>query len=241
MNEARSEYLNADTQHAIYESLETLSQAPAYYRWLCSQVRPFIRGKTLELGAGIGNFGRWASEFASEYHATDVDPLLVERLKQDFPKAFRWDLFEPFPGDDLYDTVIILNVIEHLQDDVGAMQALIERLKPGGHLIVMVPAMHILYGSLDRAFGHYRRYHKSEMLRLMKHVQLDVVRNVYVNVAGMLGWFIYGRILKHQQLPQQLCSRFNLVLPLLKLERPFAHFAGLSLITVGQKCTPKPK
>lgn len=237
----KAEYLNTETQHAIYESLETLSQAPDYYRWLCSRVQPYIRGKTLELGAGIGNFGVWARELASEYHATDVDPILVERLKQNFLKAFRWDLFEPFPGDDLYDTVIILNVIEHLQDDTRAMEVLFNRLQPGGHLIVMVPAMHVLYGSLDRSFGHYRRYHKYEMLRLMEHVNLHVVRNMYLNVAGMLGWFIYGRILKNQKLPQQLCSRFNLVLPLLKIERPLAHFAGLSLITVGRKCTPKQK
>jgi 2-polyprenyl-3-methyl-5-hydroxy-6-metoxy-1,4-benzoquinol methylase len=237
----KAEYLNTETQHAIYESLETLSQTPKYYRWLCSRVQRYIRGKTLELGAGIGNFAQWASTFATEYHATDVDPILVERLKQDFPKAFRWDLFEPFPGDDLYDTVIILNVIEHLQDDAGAMEALFNRLQPGGHLIVMVPAMHFLYGSLDRAFGHYRRYHKSEMIRLMEHVNLDVVRDMYLNIAGMFGWYLYGKILKHDQLPQELCSRFNLVLPLLKIERPLAYFAGLSLITVGRKCTPKQK
>jgi SAM-dependent methyltransferase len=236
-----AEYLNVETQHAIYESLETLSQTPKYYRWLCSRVQPYIRGKTLELGAGIGNFGQWARLFATEYHATDVDPVLVDRLKQDFPKAFRWDLFEPFPGDDLYDTVIILNVIEHLKDDTGAMEALFNRLQPGGHLIVMVPAMHFLYGSLDRAFGHYRRYHKNEMRRLMDHVNLHVVREMYLNVAGMFGWYLYGKILKHEQLPQQLCSRFNLVLPLLKIELPLAHFAGLSLITVGRKCTPKLK
>jgi 2-polyprenyl-3-methyl-5-hydroxy-6-metoxy-1,4-benzoquinol methylase len=236
-----AEYLNVETQHNIYESLETLSQTPKYYRWLCSRVQPYIRGKTLELGAGIGNFAQWARSLATEYHATDVDPTLVDRLKQDFPKAFRWDLFEPFPGDDLYDTVIILNVIEHLKDDAGAMEALFNRLQPGGHLIVMVPAMHFLYGSLDQAFGHYRRYHKNEIRRLMDHVNLHVVRDMYLNIAGMFGWYLYGKILKHQQLPQQLCSRFNLVLPLLKMERPFAHFAGLSLITVGRKCTPKLK
>jgi SAM-dependent methyltransferase len=202
-------------------------------------MRPFIRGKVLELGAGIGNFGQWAEKFSSEYHATDVDPVLVDRLKGRFTNAFRWDLYEPFPGEDLYDTVIILNVIEHLNDDAGATRALYERLQPGGHLIVMVPAMHFLYGSLDRAFGHYRRYHKPELEKLMKDVQLHVVRSMYVNTIGMLGWFLYGKILKHEQLPQQLCGRFNMVLPFLKLERPLAHFAGLSLITIGRKCTPK--
>jgi 2-polyprenyl-3-methyl-5-hydroxy-6-metoxy-1,4-benzoquinol methylase len=234
-----SEYLNTETQHNIYESLETLSQTPEYYKWLCERMRPFIRGKVLELGAGIGNFGQWAEKFSSEYHATDVDPILVDRLKERFTNAFRWDLYEPFPGKDLYDTVIILNVIEHLQDDASATRALYERLQPGGHLIVMVPAMHFLYGSLDRAFGHYRRYHKQELEKLMKDVQLHVVRSMYVNTIGMLGWFLYGKILKHEQLPQQLCGRFNMVLPFLKLERPLAHFAGLSLITIGRKCTPK--
>lgn len=235
------EYLNTETQEAIYESLETLSQASEYYNWLCQQMRPFIRGKTLELGSGIGNFGQWARSLASEYHATDVDPILVDRLKQNFDKAFRWDLYEPFPGDDLYETVIILNVIEHLANESAAMQALADRLLPGGHLIVMVPAMHFLYGSLDRAFGHYRRYQKPEMKNLMEDVQLQAVENRYVNTIGMFGWFLYGRILKHQQLPQQLCGRFNMVLPLLKLERPLAYFAGLSLICIGRKCTPKQK
>jgi SAM-dependent methyltransferase len=235
------EYLNTETQEAIYESLETLSQTPEYYKWLCDKVRPYIRGKTLELGAGIGNFGKWASQFSTDYHATDVDPRLVERLKENFATAFRWDLFDPFPGEDLYDTVIILNVIEHLKEDAAAVRSLAARLQPGGHLIVMVPAMHLLYGSLDKAFGHYRRYHKPEMKKLMEDEGLDVVSNAYVNTIGMFGWYIYGRILKHQQLPQQLCGRFNMVLPLLKLERPFAHFAGLSLITIGRKCTPKQK
>jgi SAM-dependent methyltransferase len=235
------EYLNTETQEAIYESLETLSQTPEYYKWLCERVRPYISGKTLELGAGIGNFAKWASQYSTEYHATDVDPNLVERLKENFATAFRWDLFDPFPGKDLYDTVIILNVIEHLKDDAAAVRSLTARLQPGGNLIVMVPAMHLLYGSMDKAFGHYRRYHKPEMKKLMEDAGLEVLSNAYVNTIGMVGWFIYGRILKHEQLPQQLCGRFNMVLPLLKLERPFAHFAGLSLITIGRKCTPKQK
>jgi 2-polyprenyl-3-methyl-5-hydroxy-6-metoxy-1,4-benzoquinol methylase len=231
----KAEYQNQETQGAIYESLETLSQADGYYRWLCSRVQPFIRGKVLELGAGIGNFGIWAKEHATEYHATDVDPHLIVRLKEKFQHAFRWDLYESFPGDDLYDTVIILNVIEHLQNDLEALRTLRQRLVPGGHIIIMVPAMQFLYGSLDRAFGHYRRYNKKGMQKLVEEIPFKVVANQYVNVIGMLGWHFYGRILKSEQLPQQLCSRFNLVLPLLTLERPIAHFMGLSLITVGRK------
>ena len=229
------EHLNHETQEAICESLETLSQADDYYRWLCSRVSPFIRGRALEIGAGIGTFAQWAAHYASEYHPTDVDSRLVARLREKFPHAFEWNLFEPFPGDQMYDTIVILNVIEHLQDDLGALKALEARLAPGGHLIVMVPAMGFLYGSMDRAFGHFRRYNKRMVRELFKSVPFRLIKEEYVNVIGMLGWFLYGRILKTNNLPQRLCSRFNLVLPLLKIERPLASVAGLSLMVVGQK------
>jgi SAM-dependent methyltransferase len=229
------EHLNQETQDAIFESLETLSHADGYYRWLCSRMRPFIRGRVLEIGAGIGTFAQWGCQLASDYHPTDVDSRVVARLREKFPAAFQWNLFEPFPGDLLYDTIIILNVIEHLEDDLGALKALHRRLAPGGRIIVMVPAMQFLYGSMDRSFGHFRRYNKKMLRRLFTEVPFEFVSEEYVNVAGMFGWFLYGRILKHRTLPQGLTSRFNLVLPFLKIERPLASFAGLSLITVGQK------
>ena len=230
-----TEHLNHETQDAICESLETLSHADGYYGWLCSRVSKYIRGRVLEIGAGIGTFAHWAAPHASEYHPTDVDPRLVARLRENFPRAFEWNLFEPFPGNAMYDTIVILNVVEHLKDDLGALQALATRLAPGGHIIVMVPAMNFLYGSLDRAFGHYRRYNKKSMRKLFGQVPFKLVQDEYVNVIGMLGWFLYGRIFRVQNLPPQLCSRFNLVLPLLKLERPIAWITGLSLISIGQR------
>jgi 2-polyprenyl-3-methyl-5-hydroxy-6-metoxy-1,4-benzoquinol methylase len=227
--------MDQQTQAAIYESLETLSNAEEYYKWLYSGVKNFIRGRVLEIGAGIGNFAKWAKDSATEYHVTDADSFLVEKLKKEFPKAFLWNLYEPFPGTDQYDTVIILNVIEHLEKDLEALRILHERLVPGGHLIIMVPAMQFLYGSLDRSFGHYRRYHKKQMQLLFERVPFTMIENRYVNVIGMFGWFLYGRILKKENLPEELCNRFNLVLPLLKLERPIAYFTGLSLMSVGRK------
>jgi SAM-dependent methyltransferase len=227
--------MDLESQENIYESLETLKEADEYYNWLFSRVRPFIHGKTLEIGSGIGNFAKWAKEAASEYHVSDADTKLVQRLAPDFPVAFQWDLYQPFPRSDFYDTIIILNVIEHLEDDSAAIRHIHERLVPGGNLIVMVPAMSFLYGSLDKAFGHFRRYTKNSMKSVVLDASFKILKNEYVNVIGMAGWFLYGRILKTKQLPQKLCSHFNLVIPLLKLERPVAHFMGLSLILVAQK------
>jgi len=229
------EHLNSETQAAICESLETLKQADEYYRWLCSRMTPFIRGRVLEIGAGIGTFAQWAAPMATEYYPTDVDSRLLAKLREKFPKAFQWNVFEDCPIQEPFDTVIILNVIEHLKDDLGALKALHSRLAPGGHIIVMVPAMRFLFGSMDTAFGHYRRYTKKMLSDLFDKVPFEILREQYVNVIGMFGWFLYGRILKHKSLPEQLCSRFNVVLPLLQVERPLAAFAGLSLITVGRK------
>ena len=227
--------MQAETQDAICESLETLSQAGPYYEWLAGRMRNHIRGKVLEIGAGIGNFARWARQTATEYHVSDNDPRLVEELSKEFDRAFNWDLFTPFPDDALYDTVVILNVVEHLENDREALKCIHARIQPGGNLVLMVPAMQFLYGSMDRAFGHYRRYTKKTISEVIRSTGFKIVKSEYVNVTGMLGWFLYGRILKAKKLPEQLCSRFHLVLPLLKLERPIAQFMGLSVIVVAQK------
>ena len=227
--------MDLTTQESIYVSFETLSQADAYYRWLANRVRPYIRGKTLEIGAGIGNFGKWLKDAAAEYHASDVDPRLLPQLQENFEHAFLWDVYQPFPRTDLYDVIISINVVEHLSNDTAALQALRERLNPDGIMIVIVPAMNFLFGTLDESFGHFRRYTKQKMTALLEQLSFKILKREYVNVIGMAGWFIYGKILRRNKLPHELCSHFNVLVPLLKLERPIAHFMGLSLLVVAQK------
>ena len=224
-----------ETQDAICESLETLSQAGPYYQWLTSRVGPYIKGKALEIGAGIGNFARWARAFSSDYHVSDNDPRLVRELSQEFSHAVCWDLFTPYPGNETFDTIVILNVVEHLEDDQEALRRIHSRLNPGGHLILMVPAMNFLYGSLDQSFGHYRRYTKKSISKVIQQADFHLIKTEYLNVVGMAGWFVYGKLLKARKLPQQLCSRFHLMLPLLKLERPVAYFMGLSVLAIARK------
>jgi hypothetical protein len=95
--------MDQETQENIYESLETLKEADEYYQWLFSRVKPFVRGKALEIGSGIGNFAKWAKSSSSEYHVSDADPALVKVLEKDFPVAFEWNIYEPFPRKDRYD------------------------------------------------------------------------------------------------------------------------------------------
>jgi SAM-dependent methyltransferase len=227
--------MQMETQDAICESLETLSQAGPYYQWLTERFRPFIKGKVLEIGAGIGNFAKWGKENSTDYHVSDNDPRLVQALAEEFPNAVCWDLFTPYPNDERFDTIVILNVVEHLQDDQEALRCINARLNPGGHLILMVPAMNFLYGSLDESFGHYRRYTKKSISRIIRSADFELLKLEYLNVVGMAGWFLYGKVLKARKLPQQLCSRFHLMLPFLQLEKPFAYFMGLSVIAIAKK------
>src|SRR6185436_14592582 len=114
-----------------------LSQASDYYKWLASRMQPYIRGKVLEIGAGIGTFAQVAKESASEYHVSDIDPRLEQKLRAQFDQVYCWDVFTPFPKDELYDTIVILNVVEHLEKDQKALECIYRRLKPGGHLVLM--------------------------------------------------------------------------------------------------------
>ena len=112
--------------------------------------------------------------------------------------------------------------------------------------MLMVPAMQFLFGSLDSAFGHYRRYTKQSISKIARTAGFSIEKTEYVNIIGMLGWFLFGKIMKSKNLPQQLCGRFNLMIPLLKLERPIAYFFGLSVIAkektnlVGAGVPPPP-
>ncbi len=224
------------TRDTVHESLESLSQAEEYYRFVYSRLKEYISGRTLEAGAGTGNFARWARKSASEYCVSDVDPEYVEALRPEFKSAFVWNILDPFPArDEHFDTIITFNVLEHVRDDMAALRILADQLVAGGHLIVLVPAHPFLFGSLDRAFGHYRRYNKKQMIDLCEAVPMRVIKSEYLNFVGLLGWLFYGKVLRTNRLPRRMLSYFDLFLPLLIMERPLRRFLGMSLLTVARK------
>ena len=169
-----------------------------YRAWQLEQIEPFCGPAVLEVGAGLG-------EFASQLRGlqrlvlTDVDPLAVESMQRRFAdrpevEVRQLDLDGDLALDEPVDTVVAINVLEHLPDDVGALQALARLVRPGGRLVLWVPAHMALYGDFDRKVGHVRRYSPALLRQTARFAGLDVEVCRPVNLLGAFAWWAAVRL-----------------------------------------------
>src|SRR6266540_2645314 len=149
-----------------------VERAQNYTRWVVSAFRPFFGRSLLEIGMGHGGFYQHLPPLR-EYVGTDLDAELVERARALYPtlRFVQADIADPSFADRfagaVIDTVLCANVLEHVEDNRGAMSNLLSVLSPGGHLLLLVPAFQWLYNDLDRLAGHVRRYTKGELAALV--------------------------------------------------------------------------
>ncbi|MEM7514857.1 MAG: class I SAM-dependent methyltransferase, partial [Bacteroidota bacterium] len=135
-----------------------------------------------------------------------------------------------------YDTVFALNVIEHIEDDTLAIRNVSQLLKPGGKLIILVPAYPALHNSFDEELYHYRRYTKSSLTKQMLLNGLLIQNSFHFNFLGILGWWVYGSLLKNKLIPEGPMSWFNRLVPVIKLlDRLVLRNIGLSVIVSSHK------
>jgi SAM-dependent methyltransferase len=189
-------------------TLHALSAAPRFNRWMADTVRPHVGQKVLEIGCGIGNLTRALVRGRQRYAAVDINTEHLARLVSRFPQRpnleiRRCDLtrredFAPFA--ESMDTVICLNVVEHIEDDNAALANIFHALDHGGRAIVLVPEGQSVFGTIDVALGHYRRYSEAELKKKMEDVGFEVEQIVRFNRVSRPAWFVSGRILKRTSL-----------------------------------------
>ncbi len=189
--------------HAIGErTLEVFADSPRINAWMYSKFRAHVRGTVLEVGSGIGNLSQWLVPDCEHAVLTDVEPSYVRRLQARFGstpevEVARFELGrEPPPSvaRHRYDAILAINVIEHVRDDEAAVRTLAGLLKPGGHLLVYVPACQFAFGTLDEALGHFRRYSASTLDALLARAGLVAEGVHYMNLLGLAGWIWNGRV-----------------------------------------------
>lgn len=220
-----------------------MSAAPRYNIWQYRRIKRFIGRRVCEIGAGIGNMSALLTHDRPELLLlTDTDPYYRTILQQRFlghpglrveeltlPDGNAADRF----GTLGLETVVALNVIEHIEEDVAAMRSMRDMLAPGGRAIVLVPALRWLYGSLDRELGHARRYTRRELRTHMEQAGLRVEHLFYFNLVGTIGWFVNARVRKVPRIPLDQLRIFDSLVPLLRLEDAVPLPFGQSLIAVG--------
>jgi SAM-dependent methyltransferase len=131
------------------------------------------------------------------------------------------------------DTVVALNVVEHIEDDVGALTTIRQLLVPGGRAVILVPAMDQLYGTLDKELGHFRRYTRRRLATAFENAGLRLISMKWFNRVGTFGWWLNARLRSRRRIPLQQLKTFDHFVPLLQLERFLPLPFGQSLIAVG--------
>lgn len=220
--------------------LENLKRANHYNAWIFSQLLPHLGQDVLEVGCGNGNFTQLLAQQCSKVVAIDINEEYVNlakaRLEGTGVEIFVADAAQIQPQP--VDTVVMLDVLEHIEDDGQMLRHLSTCLKPGGKLIVKVPACLWLYSSLDAAIGHCRRYSKRAIASVCEQAHFSPPLVWFFNAAGIPGWWLNGRLGRTTASPHQV-ELFDRVVPLLRmLEARVKPPLGLSLFAVATKRSP---
>jgi glycosyltransferase involved in cell wall biosynthesis len=223
--------------------LDAFSDAPNFNRWMADTIRPHLGKYVLEIGAGIGNLTRFLAARKKRYAATDLDGEHLERLRVRLSgrpnletarlDASRAEDYAPFRGQ--VDTVICLNVLEHIEDDRGALLAIHETLQDGGRAIILVPEGQGLFSSLDEELGHRRRYSEDDLRLRMTEAGFVTETVLRFNRVSRPGWWLNGKVLKRRTIGRFQLKTFDRMVWFFRLIDAHLPWSPTSLVAVGRK------
>jgi SAM-dependent methyltransferase len=234
---------------------EGLSAAKNYYSWILSEFREVLRGRCLEVGAGIGTVSTLLLEedlrqLTCIEPAENLFPILRQRLRgvldvYESPKISRRSV-KLFPltlhefaetRRRRFDTIVCINLLEHIEYGQEAISEMHCLLRSGGHICIFVPAFQWLYGTLDASFGHFRRYGKHQLGQLVHDAGFSIIKLKFFNMIGMFTWFLMGKILRWRSWRSlSVAANDRTIVPLFR--RVECHISppfGQSLLLIARK------
>jgi SAM-dependent methyltransferase len=207
------------------------------------QIQPFLTGDILEVGAGIGSNTRFLDPGgAGRWVCLEPDPELNSQLVKTLGETEQWRAYETVRGtleslaDQQFDTIIYIDVLEHIDNDREELNQAASHLRPGGHLIVLSPAHQRLFSPFDAAIGHFRRYNRP-MLRKISPASLRLERMRYLDCAGLI-LSAANMLLLRQTMPTKAQLRFwdHWIVPVSRvLDKLFLYSVGKTIIAVWRK------
>lgn len=235
-----------EQSHYVGRDLEAMSFARNYHLWILQELRPYIGKHLLEVGAGKGDFSKLLTDTEPEtFVAIEPSSSLFPALEESLRGKQNVSVYNACFSDARLslsqspDTVIYINVLEHIADDETELRYVYESLDYGGHACVFVPALQWLYGSVDRSVGHFRRYHKKPLNHLMQSIGFEVVKCQYFDIVGILPWWLLFCVFKMELKGNQVSIYDKGVVPVMqKVESMIHPPVGKNLLLVGKKCKP---
>ncbi len=221
--------------------LEALAHLENYTDAILHRFAPFLHGRVLEVGAGIGNFAALYVDRIDEALLVEPAANLYPRLTERFAsrpsiRCFAGILDDAAPAPGTFDAAVMVNVLEHVRDDGATLRQLRTALRPDGRLLLFVPALPILYGALDAEMGHERRYTRASLREVVEASGFQIDTLEYFDSFGVLPWFVVGRVLRRRFVDPAGAQLYDrLVVPgLSRIERRVSLPFGKNLILVAR-------
>jgi glycosyltransferase involved in cell wall biosynthesis len=232
----------SDIGHVGQHTLARMNELGAYNRTMFNLFAASLGRRVLEIGAGAGNLSRFLLD-RERVILTDFETEYLHLLQRRFGTyenvAIRPLDLNTFTARDLegdaIDSVVCLNVLEHIDDDRRVMRELYQAIAPGGVVVVLVPAHPSLYCDLDKNLEHFRRYTRPELEARFREAGFTVERARYFNWVGAIGWYLFGRLLGRPHITKAATRGFRFVSRLRELEEPGGFGFGLSTVVIGRR------
>jgi glycosyltransferase involved in cell wall biosynthesis len=226
-------------------TLRRMASLIPYNRWLHDRFEHYLGTRILEVGSGVGNQTVYFISGREKVIASDVETHYLRELMSRFADrgnvriaSYQFPLSRRDHDElitDRVNTVVCMNVLEHIEDDRSTLRDFASILPPGGHLVLLVPAMKALYGTLDEHLNHFRRYSTEELRAKVSEAGFEVETMRFLNRPAVPGWWLSSRVLKRRVVPKAQLTAFKWIMPMLKLEERSEPGFGLSLLVLAKR------
>jgi len=232
----------------LHEALSAVKESSHYHDWVRDQFKSYLK-KTdvvLDVGSGIGTIARSFKDCQfQKFILCDHNDKMFQVLQNEFGAKDRYQVVkadvcdENFPSllrSHRVNVVSCVNVLEHIQDDDQALKNIYALLPKGGLLFLMVPALKILYGNLDRSVGHFRRYEKKTLTEKILRTGFSIKQQHFMNFFGIFSWFFAVKLFGQTKLNSKAMKRLDKMVPFFQtIEQYFSPPIGQSLIIICSK------
>jgi len=238
-----SSNVSTTSEYTLRDQLR-MTKAINYFRWQGRLATAQLGQRVVEVGCGIGNFTRMIAD-RERVIGIDIEPVVIAEHRKQFAsqphiRSLVLDALQPEFRDlasETPDSVVCLNVLEHISDDLATLQQFASILPRAGRVVLMVPAFMELYGPIDKRLGHYRRYTCSSLKQTARKAGFSAREVRYMNLVGFFGWWANAKVLLREEQSDAQIELFDRrVVPIMeKLESAIPPPFGQSVFAVLEK------
>ena len=220
------------------KELQVFKNATNWKKYYSKKLKPFIKGTVLEVGAGLGETTPFLlNENVKEWTSLEPDETLYETLKAKNSGTIIQGSIQNLAISQTFDTILYIDVLEHIENDIAEIEVATKHLNKGGCLIILSPSYNFLMSEFDREIGHFRRYSRKGLLKVVNNSSLKLLKIFHLETAGVLLLLINKYILR-KKYPTRGNIKFwdKYFIPISKLTDKLLNYStGKTIIGIWQK------